>query len=396
MLSPARPSVLEQHVQRSNTTRSTVVVSAAVGDGPSSSGRSSDTRPRLAKVLAGCGVASRRACEGLIAEGRVRVNGRVVSEQGTTVDPSRDKVEVLRPQPEQGAQAAAASGKGRGPQQRQRDGKPGPEAAAAGASSTAAKDVWRVVPVTAFQDPEGLYYFAVNKPKGYICTSADTESRKLAVDLLSPWLDQWKRDNKGKKRLPPRLFTVGRLDVASSGLIFITNDGSWANRVIHPSSGVTKEYVVGLEQPAARSQLEKLAAGTEVAGSFVTPLEVEVLGDPTRLRIVVEEGKKHEVRELVAAADLTLRSLRRVRIGGFRLPADLGIGGYKQLKPHELRLVTDLTAQEAASVSGQTRQAAQRAAQQQRAAAAKAKLPAALRSLPAPVLERIQRVKEER
>ncbi|GLC68305.1 hypothetical protein PLESTF_000675000 [Pleodorina starrii] len=394
----------------SRRTRWPVVEVAAVkGDRPSTSGRSgpstSEQRPRLAKVLAACGVASRRACEELIAEGRVRVNGKVVSEQGTTIDPSADRVEVLqqRPPADGGpAAAAAATATTKAPsasksagtkesaatdkrgkqqqQQKQAGGKPG----------------WKVVPVSFFQEADSLYYFAVNKPKGYICSSSDVSGRgKLAVDLLGPWMEQWRRANKDQKRLAPRLFTVGRLDVASSGLLLITNDGQWSNRVIHPSSGLTKEYVVGLEGDASRPQLQALAAGTEVTGTFVSPVEVEVLGDPRRLRIVVQEGKKHEVRELVKAAGLELVSLKRVRIGGFRLPRDLGLGGYRELKPAELRSVTDLAAQEAASASGETRQAVQRQAAAQRAAAAAASVPRALRGMDEEVLERLRRATRE-
>ncbi|KAG2427628.1 hypothetical protein HXX76_012279 [Chlamydomonas incerta] len=378
------------------------------GKGASTSGSAgSDSRPRLAKVLAACGVASRRACEVLIGEGRVRVNGRLVQEQGTTVDPARDKVEVFR-SPEAAvtqttdgaaaaagpAAAAAAAAKGAAAAAA----KPGGKAAGGAVTSASAAGLaghWAVVPVRQFQDSESLFYFAVNKPKGYICTNSDPDGRaKLAVDLLEPWLNTWKRNNKDKKRLPPRLFTVGRLDVASTGLLFITNDGVWANSVMHPSAGVTKEYVVGVEADASRQQLETLAAGTEVAGTFVSPLEVEVLGDPRRLRIVVAEGKKHEVRELVKAAGLNLLSLRRVRIGGFRLPRDLGLGGFKALTPADLAVVTDARAQEAASVSGATRQASQQAAQS--AATRRASVPRALRDMPEEVLEKFRRARGDR
>ncbi|EFJ46367.1 hypothetical protein VOLCADRAFT_93239 [Volvox carteri f. nagariensis] len=347
----AQPHGFRVYLQQQSR-RSCVEVAAAKGDRPSTSGRSAtnESRPRLAKVLAACGVASRRACEELISEGRVRVNGRVVSEQGTTIDPTTDRVELL---------VKYSVNLHRGHRVRRHN--------------------------LIYPEPD----------KGYICSSSDVSGRgKLAVQLLNPWLEQWRRNSKDTKRLPPRFFTVGRLDVASSGLIFITNDGHWANRVIHPSSGLTKEYVVGLGRDASRPQLQALAAGTEVAGTFVSPVEVEVLGDSRRLRIVVQEGKKHEVRELVKAAGLELTSLKRVRIGGFRLPRDLGIGGFRELKPSDLRTVTDLAAQEAASASGETRQAVQRQAAAQRAAAAAASVPRALRGMGEEVLERLRKARE--
>ncbi|GLI63482.1 hypothetical protein VaNZ11_006459 [Volvox africanus] len=376
--------------------RACTEILAVKGDRPSTSGRSvaAESRPRLAKVLAACGVASRRACEELIAEGRVRVNGRVVSEQGTTIDPSVDQVDVLQQStttlstasggPVVGGFRTTATGT-----ETQQQQKPG-----GGGKGSSPSAVWRRIRVSFFQEAGSLYYFAVNKPKGYICSSADVNGRKLAVELLSPWLAQWRKANTDKNRQPPRFFTVGRLDVGSSGLLFITNDGQWANRVIHPSSGVTKEYVVGLDKDASRPQLRALAAGTEVAGTFVSPLEVEVLGDPRRLRVVVGEGKKHEVRELVKAAGLELVSLKRVRIGGFRLPRDLGVGGYRELKPSEIRAITDLAVQEAASASGETRQAIQRQAEAQRAAAAAAAVPRALRGMGEEVLERLRKARE--
>ncbi|GFR51956.1 hypothetical protein Agub_g14478 [Astrephomene gubernaculifera] len=418
---PAQPNTSTPILVESSPSercRSAVVTTATGGRGKQNASPSVAEQPekpiaRLAKVLAGCGVASRRACEALIAEGRVRVNGQLITEQGTTVDPLRDRVEVRQPsQPRQGSgQEAAAGGRAKGAaaardakQQGQRAGSGGKRqtgvgaAAGAGAAAAAAKEeegkeeeVWKGVSIRRYQEPDSLCYFAVNKPKGYICSSADVGGRgKLAIELLQPWLAQWRREHKNTSQLPPRLFTVGRLDVASSGLIFITNDGQWAQRVIHPSSGVTKEYVVGLGQPASRPQLRALAAGTEVAGTFISPLEVEVLGDPRRVRVVVQEGKKHEVRELVSAAGLQLLSLRRVRIGGYRLPQDLGVGGYRALSPADLRLVTDAGAQEAASASGQTRQRQQQQQAAQRQAAARRELPAALRGLPAEVVERMR------
>lgn len=317
------------------------------------------------------------------------------------MDPAKDRVHVYEVlgaagEAEAGEAGSGGSGKGPAPAAGQVQGKGGPKAVQGPVEGATGR--WRPVPLTAYQDARSKYYFALNKPKGYICSSADVSGRgRRAVDLLEPWLEGWKRKSKDKKALPPRLFTVGRLDVASSGLLLVTNDGDWANKVIHPSSGVTKEYQVTVSVGATRSQLEKLAAGTEVAGTQVVPLEVEVLGDPRRLRVVVQEGKKHEVRELVKAAGLDLTSLKRVRIGGFRLPADLGLGGYRELRAEELRAVTDLRAQDAASVSGATRQAAQEAAQAwRRQAARRAVHSPALQGVPEEVLDEVAAIRAER
>ncbi|GAX75936.1 hypothetical protein CEUSTIGMA_g3379.t1 [Chlamydomonas eustigma] len=210
--------------------------------------RAANEAQRLAKVMASAGVASRRACEDLIEKGEVKVNGNIVNQQGTLVNPEKDVIYV--------------NGK----------------------------------KLVVSNQPK-LYYIMVNKPKGYICSNVETiEGRgKRVVDIMAPWLAEWERRNKGpQKSLPPRLFTVGRLDVASHGLILLTNDGHWAQRVIHPSSNLTKEYIVMVDKVPKRHQLETLLAGAEVDGVHVSPVEVSVLEESTKLRITVAEGKKHE------------------------------------------------------------------------------------------------------
>ena len=99
-----------------------------------------------------------------------------------------------------------------------------------------------------------------------------------------------------QKALPPRLFTVGRLDVASHGLILVTNDGHWAQKVIHPSAGVTKEYIVLADKAVKRGHLDTMMAGVEIDGVRVAPVEVSVLEDSCKMRVIISDGKKHEVR----------------------------------------------------------------------------------------------------
>lgn len=142
----------------------------------------------------------------------------------------------------------------------------------------------------------------------------------------------------------PRLFTVGRLDVATTGLIIVTNDGDFAQSLAHPSSELSREYIATIEGGVHRRHLIAISEGTQVEGVHCVPDSVELL--PTqpdapraRLRIVVHEGRNHEVRELVKDAGLQLYSLKRVRIGGFRLPSDLGFGKYVELKQSDLKLL---------------------------------------------------------
>ncbi|KAF8055656.1 RPA1A [Scenedesmus sp. PABB004] len=252
------------------------------GDGSASGGDASGG-DWLAKALAAAGVASRRRCIELVREGSVAVNGVVVTDPARRVRPGADTLEV------------------------------GGRRVGAGAA------------------PPARHYFALHKPPGYICSSA---GERRAVDLLAPWLEAWRRRHPGA--LPPRLFTVGRLDVATAGLIFVTNDGDWANRVIHPSSNVLKEYRVALPAPPTERELDALAAGTVVKGVHVAPKALRVLPPPrgaprggrTTLALEVSEGKTREVRLLVAAAGLRLLMLTRVRIGGWVLPRDLPPGGF--------------------------------------------------------------------
>lgn len=167
---------------------------------------------------------------------------------------------------------------------------------------------------------EEKVYFLLNKPKGYLCTNAP--GRKRVIDLFSD--------------LPYRLFTVGRLDKETEGLLLVTNDGAFANRVIHPSSNLEKEYIAQVNTPLTLDHLEAIAKGCTVEGTFVQPLLVEKIGQK-RVRIIVTEGKKREVRALIATASLDTVHLKRVRIGDLKL-ANLPVGHYRALQAEERAL----------------------------------------------------------
>lgn len=262
----------------------------------------SDTSVRLNKALASLGVASRRGADELIFAGRVSVNGSPVNEPGVQIDLARDTVSV----DSRKLSTAAATNK---------------------------------------------YYFAVNKPKGYICANRGDGSGgsgdRLVVDLFGEWQRSWKEKHPGSGATP-RLFTVGRLDVATVGLIFVTNDGDWAQKVQHPSSGLTKEYNITVDRRPGRAELEKLSAGCDIDGVHVTPVAVAVddtdLSKTARVRMVIAEGRNREVRRLVEAAGMEVRQLRRVRVGGFRLPRELKFGQFVELRPHEVRRVLNIGA----------------------------------------------------
>ncbi|XP_058082143.1 putative ribosomal large subunit pseudouridine synthase SVR1, chloroplastic isoform X2 [Magnolia sinica] len=231
---------------------------------------------RLSKVLAAAGVASRRSSEELIFEGRVTVNGSVCNSPQTRVDIFKDAIYVN--------------------------------------GNRISKKL-----------PPKLY-FALNKPKGYICSSGEKESKSV-MSLFEEYWKSWDKRNPGLPK--PRLFTVGRLDVATTGLIIVTNDGDFAQKLAHPSSNLSKEYIAAIDGSVNRRHLVAISEGTIIEGIHCVPDSVELLpAQPDmsrpRLRIVVHEGRNHEVRELVKNVGLQIHSLKRVRIGGFRLPSDLG------------------------------------------------------------------------
>jgi len=162
--------------------------------------------------------------------------------------------------------------------------------------------------------PSSFAYFLVHKPVGYICSNKRMGTQRLAVDLLQ---------GRG------RLFTVGRLDKDTSGLILITNDGDFAEAVSHPRNGIHKEYLVKTEEEITADHLKRLTEGTIIDRTLVKPISAKKMRRGT-LKIVLGEGKKHEVRELVRHAGLTLTALSRIRIGSLHL-GKMPPGDYRPL-----------------------------------------------------------------
>jgi 23S rRNA pseudouridine2605 synthase len=207
---------------------------------------------RLQVYLAHAGAASRRGGEKLITEGRVTVNGRVVTELGAKVLPG-DEVRL--------------------------DGKP----------------------VTI---ESRLHYLALNKPAGYICSSRDPRNRPLALDLLPP--------------CPERLYSVGRLDFLSSGLILFTNDGAFAAKISRPASEIEKEYLVESTVPIPGRMVEEFAGGVLIDGILYRAGEIERTGSRS-LRVVLVEGKNREIRRVFSHFHLHPKTLKRIRIGPVKL-----------------------------------------------------------------------------
>lgn len=169
-------------------------------------------------------------------------------------------------------------------------------------------------------------YIMLYKPRGYVTTMADEKGRKIAADLLV-----------GVKE---RVYPVGRLDRNSEGLLIFTNDGEFANDIMHPSRHVSKTYRVTIDGRVDEEQLSVLSSGVELDDGAVTlPCTVEVLiEEPTRtvLRFVIKEGRNRQIRRMCEAVGLQVGRLRRTAVGGVKLGM-LKPGEFRDLTKEELR-----------------------------------------------------------
>jgi 23S rRNA pseudouridine2605 synthase len=235
---------------------------------------------RLQKALARAGFGSRRACEELIAAGAVTLNGTVAT-VGDKVDPTSDEVQL------------------RG--------------------------------VRVNLDPD-VRYMAFHKPRAVVTTMRDPQGRRDVRAYLPA---------EG-----PRVFPVGRLDRDSEGLLLLTNDGELANLLTHPRYGVEKEYLVEVEGRPSSSHLGRIRAGVDLddgPARVAAVRVVDVRGDRGQLRVVMTEGRKREVRRLLAAVGLPVRRLVRLRIGPIVL-GGLAPGATRDLTSEEVLALTKLAA----------------------------------------------------
>lgn len=179
--------------------------------------------------------------------------------------------------------------------------------------------------------PEYVYY-KLNKPKGYICTSKDDRNRKTILDLFD-----------GDKRL----FSVGRLDYDTEGLLIVTNDGDFAQKLIHPSSHIEKEYHCTIEGAIKESELAVMRAGVVKDGERMPKCKVKVLSTEliekgkvksTKLSVVINEGKNRQIRKMFEAIGKNIKLLKRVRIADIHL-GGLSRGEYKPLTQGELECI---------------------------------------------------------
>ncbi len=239
---------------------------------------------RLQKLMARANVGSRRENEAVIAAGRVTVNGRL-AKLGDKADPAVDRVEV--------------------------DGR---------------------VLFSPNQPPgEPLIYIALNKPRGVISSLEDemAEGRTTVRDLI-----QLEGDNAAA-----HIYPVGRLDKPSEGLVLMTNDGALAHRLTHPRYGHEKAYDVTVEGRMPDRALEQWRRGVMLDGRITAPAPIEVLertAENTRLRVILREGRKRQIRRVAAALGYPVQRLIRERIGPLTL-GDLRPGEWRHLTDSEVR-----------------------------------------------------------
>ena len=239
---------------------------------------------RLNKLLSTAGVASRRAADELIRQGRVEVNGRVVAELGAKADPESDVIKV--------------------------DGR-------------------RIKP------PAVRRYLLLYKPRGVVSTRTDPQRRTTVVDLAV------------RAGIAGYLYPVGRLDYDSEGLIILTNDGEFAERVLHPRYELDRTYEAEVEGVPDERDLERLRRGVEIEGRRTGKARVKLLGvtrtrdgERARVELVIREGRNRQVRYMCDALAHPVARLKRTRIGTITA---------KGIRPGELR---DLTQPEIRALTG--------------------------------------------
>ena len=171
--------------------------------------------------------------------------------------------------------------------------------------------------------PSSFVYIKLNKPKGYACTASDEKGRKTIYELIDT---------------DERLFSIGRLDYDTEGIIILTNDGEFANKVAHPRYHTEKEYRVTAEGEIVESELAVMRKGVVIDGERLPSAKVEKLSFEngfTKLSVVIDEGKNRQIRRMFEAIGHQIKLLKRVRIGNVKL-GGLSRGEYKDLTEEEL------------------------------------------------------------
>lgn len=171
--------------------------------------------------------------------------------------------------------------------------------------------------------PETRHYILLNKPRGYVCTSEDPHARKKALELI---------------RLPgnPRLFSAGRLDKDSEGMILFSDDGDFVFSLTHPRAGIRKIYEVSMDHPLSPEDIRRMTAGIRSGEDTLRALRIEHMAGQ-KYRFILGEGKNREIRRMAEAVNNEAVRLKRVAIGSLKM-GSLPCGSWRELSPKEKAL----------------------------------------------------------
>ena len=234
---------------------------------------------RINKFLAQAGLGSRRSCEQLVLESKIRVNGKIIKDLATNIDPQNDIVEYKN------QKLRLSSNK---------------------------------------------IYLMLNKPVGYLVTAADPFERQTVFDLLPEFKEH--------------IFPIGRLDKNSEGLLLLSNDGNFAQKITHPSKKLPKTYLVKAKGRIYFRQLRDLREGVQLEDGKTIPAKVFIKSfnkaqNMTKLRMIIYEGRNRQIRRMLKAVESSVIELKRVQIGEINI-GKMPKGEWRYLKEKEVRSIT--------------------------------------------------------
>ena len=233
------------------------------------------TTIRLQKHLADLGYCSRRKAEEYIAQGKVKVNGKTITEAGTKVDPNKDSVEII------------------------------------GMAKKAQKE------------QDSFVYIILNKPLDYISSTTETQGASvLSLITIENYIYQSRKEGIEKKLQDVRLYPVGRLDKDSEGLVLLTNDGALAQTLTHPSFEHEKEYEVTINKPLTKDATKVLESGMKIDNTFVQGVTITKTwnkGRSTIVTLILREGKNRQIKKMFGTLGYHVQQLKRIRIGNATL-----------------------------------------------------------------------------
>lgn len=225
---------------------------------------------RLNKYIAMCGVCSRRKADELILNGKIKVDGTVITELGFMVG---------------GTEEILYNG-------------------------------------NKIELEENKKYYMLNKPKGYVTTAKEQYKRKSVLDLID---------------CKERIYPVGRLDMYSEGLLLLTNDGEFTNKITHPKKHIAKKYRVTLNKYITEENIQKLENGVDIGGYITSKAEVLKIKD-REIEVKIYEGKNRQVRKMCEAVGCTVINLKRISIGNLKL-GKLATGKYVELNEKDINKI---------------------------------------------------------